>query len=277
MASTNDILREAWSPIFLADLNEQLVFGSVANRTYEGDASQAAAVRISTIGSITVSDYTGVTSTEALNTSSLDLTINQKKYFSFNVDDIDVAQTNLGLAEKAMERASFSTAKAVDAFMMSASAYYGVSGSGTGLRATPVQPTGSTAAYNLIVDVGVGMDEKNVPEDSRFCIVPPWFVGYVLKDSRIITQNPTIQTNGLVSGVTVNGMKVYKSNQLKHNANLWSIVAGTSEALAFAGGLRKMESIRAATSFADTIRGLYVFGGKTVLNNGIYVSWISQT
>jgi hypothetical protein len=254
-----------------------MVFGSVANRNYQGDAGNAASVRINQIGSVTVSDYAGSISTENVSTGSVDLAINQKKYFSFFVDDVEKSQTDLAYVDQAMQRAAFGTAKAVDAYIMSASALYGVSGSATGLKASAFIPTGSTSSYNLLVDVGVKLDEQNVPEAGRFCVVPPWFVGYLVKDSRILTQNPVVQANGLVSGVTINGMQVYKSNQVQHNSNLWSIVAGTSQAVAFAGGLNLIESLRSSTAFGDNVRGLYTFGARTIQPSGLFVSWISQS
>ena len=45
---------------------------------------------------------------------------------------------------------------------------------------------------------------------------------------------------------------------------LYYVLAGTNEAITFASQLAKVESLRDKDSFSDLIRGLYLYGAKTV-------------
>ena len=42
------------------------------------------------------------------------------------------------------------------------------------------------------------------------------------------------------------------------------VLAGTNEAITFASQLAKIESLRDKDSFSDLVRGLYLYGAKTV-------------
>ena len=80
--------------------------------------------------------------------------------------------------------------------------------------------------------------------------------------------------NGLVSDVTISGMKLYKSTALNRSGTDIITVSGTSNAFFCMGGhmsscatashIAKTEVVRDPDSFSDVIRGLHVYGSKVL-------------
>ena len=59
-------------------------------------------------------------------------------------------------------------------------------------------------------------------------------------------------------------MDVLVSTNLTAVSNKYYILAGTNDAITFASQLSKIESLRDKDSFSDLVRGLYLYGAKTV-------------
>ena len=80
--------------------------------------------------------------------------------------------------------------------------------------------------------------------------------------------------NGLVSEVTIAGMKLYKSTALNRSGTDIITVSGTSNAYFCMGGhmsagatashIAKTEVVRDPDSFSDVVRGLHVYGSKVL-------------
>ena len=47
------------------------------------------------------------------------------------------------------------------------------------------------------------------------------------------------------------------------------VLAGIEDAITFAGQISKVEKLRDQNGFNDLVRGLYVYGGKTLLPKGL--------
>lgn len=60
------------------------------------------------------------------------------------------------------------------------------------------------------------------------------------------------------------GMDVLVSTNLTDVDGKYYVLAGTNEAITFASQLAKIESLRDKDSFSDLVRGLYLYGAKTV-------------
>ena len=59
-------------------------------------------------------------------------------------------------------------------------------------------------------------------------------------------------------------MDVLVSTNLTATANKYYVLAGTNEAITFASQLARIETLRDKDSFSDLVRGLYLYGAKTV-------------
>lgn len=267
MAIVN-FIPEVWAARILSNLNKALVYGNVVNTDYEGDIAQMGdQVHINSIGRVTIGTYTkntNITAAETLTDSQQTLTINQAKYFNFQIDDIDKVQTQPKLMDEAMREAAYGLANVTDAYI--ASLYTGVaSGNTVGDDTTPIVPTASTAYDNLIA-LKVILDENNTPETDRFVVVPPWFYGLLLKDDRFVKYNPgadEVKRTGLIGDVA--GMSVYMSNNVPNTTGTkYKILAGYKGAIAFASQISEVEAYRPELRFADAMKGLELYGAKVI-------------
>lgn len=270
MAITN-FQRTIWSTRLNESLKKNLVYGSVVNTDYEGEIKEKGqTVKILSVGGVTISDYdkaTGMNTPEEVTDSSLELTINQAKSFNFRVDDIDKAQTNANIMDAAMKEAAYGLADKADQYI--AGLYTGVAaGNVIGDDTTPVVPTSSNA-YDYLVDLGVILDEANVPDMDRFVIVPAWVYGLLLKDARF-TKDAQVMASGYIG--QVNNMRVFKSNNVPNTTGTkYKIMAGYKGAISFANAIVETEAYRPEKFFADAVKGLHLYGAKLVKSSGIAI------
>ena len=260
MANTS-LLGTAWSARLLFNLYNTLQFGNIVNTEYEGDAANSAAVRINSLGAITVGDYTasiGVGTPEDLVSTSQDLLIDQHKFFNFKVEDLTKIQTNIGVVDAAMADAALQLSNAIDAYI--GGKYTELSAiNGTGSLAL----TSSNAAYDFIVDTAVALDEAKVPKGNRFIVCPAFVGGMLSKDTRYVWKSD-VMTTGIAPAIRIADMEVYFSNNVAVVNSVYKVIAGDKRAIAYVGALRNMEAARSTTHFADVVRGQVVFGAKVV-------------
>jgi hypothetical protein len=270
---------EIWSARLLAHLDKKHVYAKLVNREYEGEIRNVGdTVRINQIGNVTVKDYTKNTAIQAPDTltgTQLTLTLDQAKYFNFAVDDIEAAQANVKLIDKAMQRAAYALADTTDQYIASLVSQAGITiDDGTG-GAIVVDGT-NVKAYDLLVDIAVQLEENNVPAANRWIVIPPWFMGQLLKDDRLmrVDYKSMIET-GEVPGIV--GLKVFVSNNVPENAGEYSAMAGIPEAIAYVEKVIKMEAYRPDDRFADAVKGLLVYGAKVLLANALAKVLIAQS
>jgi hypothetical protein len=280
--SLDNFIPEIWSAELLRAYERALVYGApgVVNRDYEGDISAAGdTVRINSIGDPTIGDYTKNTdmaAVETLTDAQATLLIDQQKYFNFQVDDIDTAQQKPKVMAAAMERAGFGLRSAVDTYI--ASLYTDAAGAigSTGSPKTVTSPATALneLAYTYLVDLGVILDEADVPSDGRFAIVPSWYHGLLLKDDRFVASGVQSAASALANGKVgeAAGFSIMKSNNVPNTAaTKYRIVAGHPSAWSFAAQITSLEAYRPERRFASAIKGLLVFGAKVVKPAGLAV------
>ncbi len=272
--------------IWAAELNRayerSLVYANpaVINRDYEGDIQAAGdTVRINSVGDPTIGDYTkntDMSAVETLTDAQATLLIDQQKYFNFAVDDIDAAQQKPKVMAEAMSRAGFGLRSAVDTYI--ASLYTDAAGAigSTGSPKTVTEPatTSNLTAYEYLVDLGVILDEADVPEDGRFAVVPSWYHGLLLKDDRFVAAGDNsgaqVRATGYI-GEAAN-LKIFKSNNVPNTtATKYRVIAGHPSAWSFASQITKVEAYRPEKRFANAVKGLLVFGAKVVKPAGLAV------
>lgn len=260
MASTYaNFIPTIWSARLLANLDKAFVYPSAVNRDYEGEIKQYGdTVKINQLGNVTVSDYTGTLSDpEELSSTQTLLVIDQRKSFNFKVEDIDKVQANVSLIDKGMARAGVAIADAIDQYIATFVSQATIK---VGNTTTPTAITKDNA-YDTLVDLGVALNKKNVSKQGRFVILPPDFIGLLSKDPRF-TKNENVLTNGVVG--TVAGFELRESNNVPVATGKYSIMAGTTQAISYAGQVTEIEAYRPEKSFSDAVKGLYVYGAKVV-------------
>jgi hypothetical protein len=276
----DNFIPSVWSARLLENLHNALVYGQVGiiNRDYEGDITDAGStVRINSIGTVTVSDYvknTDMASPQVLSDAQIVLTINQAKSFNFQIDDIDTAQQKPKVMNAAMEEAAYALRNVTDQFIASTMIADTLTANTIGTfddSAQLLDTTGSagTNAYERIVDLSVFLDQNNVPEANRWVIVPPWVEGLLLKDQRFVSfgtpENRMALTNGMIGRVA--GFNVFKSNNVPSVTNTktaYAIIAGHGMAVTYADQINKVVAYSPEKRFADAVKGLHLYGAKTV-------------
>lgn len=263
---------QLWSRRFIVNTDKALVFKQVVDTSYEGEIQFGQVLKINEIGDIDVSSYssTGGVTWQDIDDAQRELVINQKKYFAFAVDDADAAQMNVSVMDGAMQKAAFAVADEVDQFI---AGKYGEAGitdatnlgsSGTGLNLY------ATDMPDLVTYMMRYLKENNAT-GVPWCVAPPWFM-QLLRYAQITNSFDTnaVRFNspnapGLVGdGVHGMGFNWYESNNVSNDGTDYRIMFGTSDALAFAGQLSKIEGTRREDYFADGVKGLYIYGAKVV-------------
>lgn len=276
-----------WAGDLLASLKKSAVYTQpgVINRNYEGMIRQMGdTVKITSIGAITLKNYTVNTdmdSPETLADATRPLSIDQQKYFNFQVDDVDAAQVaNAGnLRMEAMTEAAYAVRDAQDQFI---AALYADADAGNliGSTAAPKTDLGDAGApYDYLVDLSVVLDEANVPSEQRWCVVPPWFHGLLLKDSRFVSTGSAQAESRLANAVigAAAGFTILKSNNVPNTTGAkYRIMAGHPMAITYADQLGKIEAFRMEARFADAIKGLYLYGAKVIRPTALAVLTADQ-
>lgn len=276
---------EIWSQKFQLALQKSLVYGSplVVNRDYEGDISAMGdTVHINSFSDPTVSTYTsGTTLTyEDLNTADQVLVIDQGKSFAFKVDDIDKRQAAGNVAGPAMNRAAYKIRDGIDIAIEALGANV-ASANAVGTVAVATA-TPATAYDNVLIPLKVKLDEANVPTENRYCVIPPWMHGRLLRDDRFVRADAAGGSKGGVQGNGFIGQAAGFNIAVSNNANLvtgddYRCLAGVPDAITYAEQIVETEALRLQTTFADAVRGLYVYGFKLVRPDMIATAIASQT
>ena len=246
-----------WSARLLANLDNAHVLGNIVNRDFEGEIKQHGdRVKINLMGDVTIGDYDGtdIDGPEDLTSEQRELLIDQRKYFNFQVDDVDQAQANVGLMDKGMARASQALSEVVDKAIAQK---YVEAGKQVGTDEAPVSLTAENI-YDNIVDLGVALDETNTPRDGRFIAVPAYVHGLLQKSDAFVSANNEVAKNGLVGKVA--GFDVFVSNNIVKVEDNDKILAGHKMAITMAEQILEVEAYRPEKRFSDAVKGLHVYG-----------------
>ena len=272
-----------WSARLLAHLDNAHVATQFVNRDYEGEIKNAGdTVKINQVGAVTVKDYTknsDIDDPEALTTTDQTLTINQAKYFNFQVDDVDAVQAKAPLMDASMQRAAYGLAEVSDKFLFSTIASAAKTGATIGTAAAPTALTADNM-YEQIVALKVLMDKANIPTQGRKLAVPPEAHALLLKDQRFVgtggAQAETNLQNGLIGRTA--GFDIYLSNNLPTGIGTdaaktpyTKLIATHSLATTYAEQILKTEAYRMESRFADGVKGLHVYGAKVLQADAVAV------
>lgn len=263
---------EIWSANLLVALRKALVYGSpmVVNKDYEGDISEYGdTVRITSISRPTIGTYvpnSTVIAFPELTDAQRTLTIDQAKYWSFAVDDVDARQARSNVLPQAADEAAFALADTIDQFI--ASFYTGVQSANQLGSLTVNSATTPTDAYDkVLVPLKIKLDRANVQTNGRYVVITPELHGCLLRDNRFVRVNEAGTDDGLRNGHVgrASGFDIMLSNNAPNTSGSeYVIQGGVNSAISFAEQINKTEALRPQSSFADALKGLALYGGKLV-------------
>ena len=265
---------EIFSKLLQAKFYKDSVLPAISNTDYEGEISgQGDKVNIRQVPSITINDYTGSVTNQTLTSSTVELLIDQAKYYSFNLDDIQSTQSDIDLMEEASADAAEGMRVAVETAVLASV----VSG------ATTIESSTTTiTASNILASILTAsktLDELNIPEEGRFMVMSPEFIS-LLKQSELrqayLTGDSTSPLRNGKVGV-VDRFTVYQSNMLYTDASgstsgATNVLAGHPKAITFASQFTNNETVRLESTFGSAVRGLKVYGSKVVTPDALYVA-----
>lgn len=278
------------------------VFGEISNTDYAGEISGLGdKVVINNVPTIAIADYSiGSGLSYAVPTpNTIELVIDRAKSFTFQVNDILVHQSKPNLMETFSNDASQQMKIAVDRAVLKgdsaakpgvwndvpaanqgATAGVITGGYSLGTSTTPITLSASNILPTLTAMAGV-LDEQNVPETDRWLVIDPltrnWLMQSNLAQAQFMGDDKSMVRNGKIG--QIDRFTVYVSNNLPYaaagqdyyggvaggTAKRRLLMAGHKSAITFASQMTKMETLRNPSDFGDLVRGLNVFGFKTLL------------
>lgn len=258
---------EVWAAELLVALETNLVYAGpgVVNRDYEGEiADMGDTVHVSGVIDPTIGDYVPYTdiSFDQPEDTGDTLVISQSKYWGLEADDVDKKQARADFVSEITKRASYKLRDVADRYVGGLMATSVATANVIGTQAI----TDPAAAYNTLVDLGVLLDEADVPTEQRFAVITPAFHGLLLKDDRFIAagdaEGAGVRANGLIG--TAAGFSLRKSNNAPANptADGKLVIAGHPMATSYAEQIAKTEAARKEKGFADLVKGLHLYGAK---------------
>ena len=261
--------------IYSAKLQDKFYAASVvpaiANHNWEGEIMAFGdTVNIRKVPTISIQNYSvnSAINYQDVSDEQIQLLINQAKYYAFKVDYIDDYQSDIALIETITQDAAMQMAVTVDKSVLQ-SVY---ADAGTTLSTVDLA-TLTTATYiTPLLQAGQALDEKNVPRDGkRWAVINPEYARYLklsdLKQVLITGDDESPLRNGFVG--QIDGMNIYVSNNVLNAVGSTSgspsqLLVGHESALTFASQFVKHEMLPLQNTFGYGIKGLQVYGFKTV-------------
>lgn len=253
---------ELWAAKLLEHLDKAHIATAFVNREYEGEIRRMGdTVHINQIGDITVKSYTrntDIAAPDLLDTTKQDLVINQAKYFNFALDDLDKVQAAGELLDPATQRAAYAINDTVDSFIFTYLASQATEGNTIALGTV----TDPKKAYEALVKIRTAFAKANVPTGTWQAAADPAFIGLLLQDDRFVKAGIGEQYSALQNGYVgrAAGINIYESNNVAEG----SVIAAPAFATTFAEQIVEVEAYRPEKRFADAVKGLDVYGIKTL-------------
>lgn len=267
---------EFWSQKLNKKLDDVGVMKECVNREYEGEIKKCGdKVNIMEVGEITVNDHKEDTSLtyQKLTADDLSLVIDQEKYFAFKVNDVTKVQANQKLTDKYLNRAAFAVEMVKDTFLLSKRADV------DSANVVPPTKVNKDNIYEVFVCLRTALRNSNAISQKGkdaggkrpWAVVNPDIEKLILLSPEMKDRGSNLVDKTIREGTVYDfaGFDVMVATNMKKVAQKVEVLAGINDAITFAGQLSKIERLRDQNGFNDLIRGLYVYGGKTLLPKGL--------
>ena len=258
---------EIWSKKLNQLLEKNCVMMQCVNRNWEGEIKQQGdKVKIITPAPVSVSTLTSDNITySSLNPTSQELEIDQKKFFAFKIDDVAKVQSNADIMEAHLANAKKAIEEVQDTYLLGMHTSVTVENT-VGSEESPITLDKSTI-YEQFVKLALALKNSDaVSAGAKPCVViNPAIESYLLQSPEFINAYKVADETlreGAIGRIA--GMDVLVSTNLVDVDSKYYVLAGTNDAITFASQLAKIESLRDKDSFSDLVRGLYLYGAKTV-------------
>lgn len=297
---------QIWSGKLIEKFYASTVLAAISNTDYEGEIkSHGDTVNIRTKPTITIRAYKADAALELERPqgNQVQLLIDQGQYFNTILDDVMKVQSDINLmsmwSDDAAEQMKIVIDRAVllaligtpvaanrglTAGAITASVNLGVTG--TPLALVPNTPGGGQVdILDLMLRMGLVLDEQNIPETGRWIVMPTWAAMYVkrseLRQAYLSGDNVSMLRNGRLG--MVDRFTLYTSNLLPFGvagglaAGEFIVFAGHSHGLTFASQMTNMETLRSELTFGQVMRGLQIYGYKVLDGTALVQAIVTKT
>jgi hypothetical protein len=293
-AYSGTFIPEIWSGKLVEKFYASTVLAAISNTDYEGEIkNQGDKVKIRTKPTITINDYAadGALALQRPTGNVLDLLIDKGKYFNTILDDVMDVQMDLDALSMWSDDASEQMKIVIDTAVLAGilngatattnrgtaagaiSANINLGATTTPLTVVARNPTvGQVEIIDMLLRLGQVLDERNIPEQGRWVVMPAWAGALVkqseLRQAYLSGDGVSILRNGRLG--MIDRFTIYISNLLPTGtggglqASEYAIYAGHSHGLTFASQVSKVETLRSEMTFGTILRGLQVYGYKVV-------------
>jgi hypothetical protein len=231
---------------------------------------------------ITISDYKKgqLLNVEYLESDAITYTIDYAKSFNFAVDDIDQKQFKIkdwvsrygGIAARDMKKAietHFLSLVYADADITNAGATAGADANiDLGVTGTPVALSAANVT-DYIADCAQVLSDNNVPEENRWMVLPTFMQTLLMKSEYKDAAAMGTGESAMLKKRTVapiHGFTMYVSTLLSKDVGTsnYHVPFGQKMATSFVSQFVKVEKYRPERAFSDAMKGLNVYGFKTI-------------
>ena len=301
----NGFIPEIWSGKLVEKFYNSTVLSAISNTDYEGEIkNQGDKVIIRTKPTITIKTYRadGALELDRPVGSTVELNIDQGKYFSLILDDVMEVQSDLNNLSMWSDDAAEQMKITIDTDVLlgilgganasnrgttagAISANINLGATSTPLSLVAKDPSGGQVEIvDAILRMGQVLDEQNIPESGRWLVLPTWAATLIkkseLRQAYLSGDGTTMLRNGRIG--MVDRFTLYTSNLLPKGtasglaAGEYAMYAGHAHGLTFASQVSKVETLRSEMTFGQILRGLQVYGYKVVDGTALSQAIISQ-
>lgn len=289
-AYTGVFIPEIWSTKLIEKFYDATVLAAISNTNYEGEIKKHGdKVIMRQRPTITIRNYESNHElvVDRPSAPTLDMDIDQGKYFNLHLDDVMKVQTDIALMEQWSADASEQMKIVIDTDVLvflvnKAAALNRGTGAGRiaqninlGVAGTPVTIT-RTNIIDYLILMGQVLDEQNIPEQGRWVVMPAWACSLLkrsdLRDASLTGDGTSVMRNGRLG--MIDRFTIYSSNLLPNSVTdgvggndadgATYFYAGHRNALTFASQLTEMETMRSERTFGTLMRGLQVYGRQVI-------------
>lgn len=304
-AYSGTYIPEIWSGKLIEKFYASTVLAAISNTDYEGEIkSHGDKVIIRTKPTLTIRDYQADQAllVERPSSNVVELNIDKGKYFNTVLDDVMAVQSDINQMDLWSDDAGEQMKITIDRMVLldilgdAAAANRGatagaISGNiNLGVTSTPVAVVprspgaGDVEIVDLLIRMGLVLDEQNIPETGRWVVLPTWAASMIkrseLRDASLTGDGTSILRNGRLG--MVDRFTIYASNLMPAGvasglaAGEFAVYAGHAHGLTFASQMTKMETLRSESTFGTLMRGLQVFGWKVLDGTALVESIITN-
>ena len=256
---------DIFSMKLLARYYEQTLVPQLVNFDYEGEIrSMGDKVKIRRVPEVTVSRYfAGMELVrQVINDEEVEFIIDFGAYWNVPVDDVQNKQADVRWAAELTDNAIIQHKRFVDQQVLGL--IYADADSGNVLANLTVSANNLPQA---VVDFRVTLNEAFAPDVNRWYVIPYYLGGLFLLNPTFIRADVMGDSESMIRYGRIGTMGnavIFESPNLATVGGHDQVLCGTPTAVTFATQFTKTETLRNPNAFGDLIRGLQIFGWKTV-------------